>query len=96
MPAGIPEKETWTLAEKPFWGVMETLTGELVLPCGHAHGSHGERENKICCGRRLNPAGSSTSSAGDSKNQDAKDESLETADPSPHTMTPTGKPVLPE
>jgi hypothetical protein len=32
-PEGNPEIETCTPEEKPFFGVTEMLTGELVLPC---------------------------------------------------------------
>jgi hypothetical protein len=32
-PAGSPVMVSWTLAEKPFWALMEMLTGELVPPC---------------------------------------------------------------
>jgi hypothetical protein len=31
-PVGRPVKETWTLEEKPFWGAIETVMGELALP----------------------------------------------------------------
>jgi hypothetical protein len=32
-PAGSPAMVSWTLAEKPFWALMEMLTSELVPPC---------------------------------------------------------------
>jgi hypothetical protein len=33
-PDGSPVSETCTVAEKPFCGAMETVTGELAPPCG--------------------------------------------------------------